>query len=143
MRSTGALVSYYRLVFPRLKPSTQAMRRNILNRFRAKHGNKPVAQLERRHIDRHDRRDGKDAARSKQSAQGAAACAGARRRHQFDRANPALKVQKFKTEGDGIHTWSESEIIQFSLAICSAAGTPRADVDAYTGQRRSDVVRMG
>jgi hypothetical protein len=34
----ATLVSYYKLVFPRLKPSTRAMRRNILERFRVKHG---------------------------------------------------------------------------------------------------------
>jgi hypothetical protein len=47
----AALVSYYKLIFPRLKPSTQAMRRGILERFRVKHGHKPVAQLERRHVE--------------------------------------------------------------------------------------------
>ena len=49
------IVSYYKLVFPTLKPSTQAMRRNILERFRAEHGKNPVARLEqgqRRNVDR-------------------------------------------------------------------------------------------
>jgi hypothetical protein len=114
LRSTGALVSYYRLVFPRLKPSTQAMRRNILERFRAKHGNKPVAQLERRHID-----DMIAAmAKTPHAANNLLKVLRHVLEHAVDinliRANPALKVQKFKIEGDGIHTWSEGEIIQFS-----------------------------
>jgi hypothetical protein len=44
------IVSYYTLVFPLLKPSTQRMRRNILERFRRDHGDKPVARLEHAHI---------------------------------------------------------------------------------------------
>src|SRR5204862_6686107 len=46
------IVSYYKLVFPLLKPSTQRMRRNILERFRREHGDKPVARLEHEHIAR-------------------------------------------------------------------------------------------
>jgi hypothetical protein len=45
------VVSYYKLVFPRLKASTQAVRRNILERFRAEHGNNPVRLLRRDHVD--------------------------------------------------------------------------------------------
>src|SRR6516165_6596975 len=44
------IVSYYRLVFPTLKPSTQAKRRAILERFRSEHGNKQVARLEHVHV---------------------------------------------------------------------------------------------
>ena len=44
------IVSYYKLVFPTLEPSTQKMRRSILERFRCQHGAKPVARLEAGHI---------------------------------------------------------------------------------------------
>jgi hypothetical protein len=45
------LRSYYRSSdFRDLKASTQSVRRNIIERFRNGHGNKPVARLERRHI---------------------------------------------------------------------------------------------
>jgi hypothetical protein len=44
-------VSYYKLVFPRLKASTRVMRRNIIERFRVEHGNKPVRLLKREHIE--------------------------------------------------------------------------------------------
>src|SRR4029077_2915902 len=43
-------VSYYKLVFPRLKSSTQAERRYIIERFRAERGGKPVRLLKREHI---------------------------------------------------------------------------------------------
>jgi hypothetical protein len=93
----AVLVSYYRLVFPRLKPSTRAMRRNILERFRAKHGHKPVAQLERRHI------DDMIAAMEKTPHAGNNLLKVLRHvlEHAIDinliEANPALKVKKFKT----------------------------------------------
>src|SRR5271165_4429642 len=44
-------VSYYRSPeFRGLKPSTQAMRKNIIERFRVEHGDKPIARLGRAHI---------------------------------------------------------------------------------------------
>jgi hypothetical protein len=47
----AAVVAYYGSVgFLNLAPSTRKVRRNILERFRAAHGDKRVATLERRHI---------------------------------------------------------------------------------------------
>src|SRR6516164_2959836 len=44
-------VSYYRSPeFRGLKASTQAMRRNIIERFRNEHGDKPISRLGRAHI---------------------------------------------------------------------------------------------
>jgi hypothetical protein len=49
--SVNALIeSYYNLVFPTLRASTRKMRRNILERFREKHGEKQVARLEHVHV---------------------------------------------------------------------------------------------
>ena len=62
------IVSYYKLVFPMLKASTQAARRNILERFRAEHGKKPVARLEHQHVAQRHRREGEHAPRSQQLA---------------------------------------------------------------------------
>jgi integrase len=140
----AVLVSYYRMVFPRLKPSTQAMRRNILERFRAAHGNKPVAQLERRHID-----DMIAAlAKTPHAANNLLKVLRHLLEHAVDinliKANPALKVKKFKTEGDGIHTWTEDEVARF---VARHAADSRAYLAMmlmlYTGQRKSDAVRMG
>ena len=47
---SALVVSYYKLVFPRLKASTQAERRYLIERFRAEHGTKPVRLLKREHI---------------------------------------------------------------------------------------------
>jgi integrase len=138
------IVSYYKLVFPTLRPSTQTMRRNILERFRADHGHKPVARLEHQHV------------ASMIAAKANTPHAGNNLRkvlrhllaHAVDLkmidVNPVLGVRKFKTSGDGLHTWSEEEVAQFVtrhplgskpyLALMLMLGT---------GQRRSDVVRLG
>jgi integrase len=138
------IVSYYKLIFPTLKPSTQAMRRNILERFRVEHGDKPVARLEHEHV------ANIIAAKAKTPHAGN----NLRKvlRHLLSHAidlkmitvNPALSVKKFKTRGDGIHTWSEDEVAQFTARhpIGSRARLALM-LMLWTGQRRSDVVVLG
>jgi integrase len=138
------IVSYYRLVFPTLKKSTQLVRRNILERFRDEHGKKPVARLEHQHI----------AAIIAAKANTPHAANNLRKvlRHLMQHAidinmigtNPVLGVKKFKTIGDGIHTWAEHEVAQFTA--CHSLGTQgylAMMLMLCTGQRRSDVVGMG
>jgi integrase len=138
------IVSYYRLVFPTLKPSTRAKRRPILERVRRDHGKKPVARLEHAHI----------ASMIAAKADTPAAANNLLKvlRHLLDHAvaikmistNPARGVKRFKITGDGIHTWSEDEAARFearhplgSLAYLAFA------LLLCTGQRLSDVIRMG
>jgi integrase len=138
------IVSYYTLVFPLLKPSTQRMRRNILERFRREHGDKPVARLEHEHI----------ASMIAAKANTPEAANNLRKvlRHLLDHAiaikmiasNPVIGVKKFKTAGDGLHTWTEQEVSQFVAR--HSLGTRAYLALAlllHTGQRRSDVVSMG
>jgi integrase len=138
------IVSYYKLVFPLLKPSTQAMRRNILERCRREHGDKPVGRLEHEHI----------ASIIAAKAKTPEAANNLRKvvRHLLDHAvaikmitvNPAVGIKKFRTVGEGVHTWTEQEVAQFEARhpIGSRAHLALALL-LYTGQRRSDVVRMG
>src|SRR6516225_9923178 len=108
------IVSYYTLVFPTLKPSTQRLRRNILERFRREHGNDPVNRLEQKHI----------AAIIAAKANTPEAANNLRKllRHLLDhaitinmiKANPVIGTKKFKTSGDGIHTWTEAEVAHFA-----------------------------
>jgi integrase len=140
----AVIVSYYQLVFPLLKPSTQRMRRNILERFRRDHGDKPVARLEHNHI--------ASIITAKANTPEAANNLRKILRHLLDHAvtigmigsNPAVRIKKFKTVGDGVHTWTEQEVSQFIVRhpIGSRAYLALALL-VYTGQRRSDVVRMG
>lgn len=59
-------------------------------------------------------------------------------------SNPVLGVKKLKTAGDGIHTWTEEEVALF-IARHPAGTRPHLALllMLWTGQRRSDAVRMG
>ena len=138
------IVSYYKLVFPTLKPSTQAMRRNILERFRAEHGKNPVARLERAHI--------VSILAAMANTLHAANNLLKVLRHLLMHAadlkiisvNPAIGVKKFKTSGDGIHTWSEEEAARYIVRHPLGTTAHLAMMLMLcTGQRKSDVVRMG
>jgi integrase len=138
------IVSYYRLVFPTLKPSTQAKRRAILERFRSEHGNKQVGRLEHVHVASMiaAKADTPEAANNLLKVL----------RHLLDHAvalkmiaqNPALGVRRFKRKGDGIHTWSEDEVAQFEAQhpLGSRAHLALALL-LNTGQRLGDMVGMG
>jgi integrase len=137
-------VSYYRLIFPALKPSTQALRRGVLEWLRRQFGDMPVARLQREHA----------AAIIAAKANTPAAANTLRMvlRHLLEHGiaigmltnNPAAHIKKLKIAGDGFHTWSEDEVARFEAR--HQFGTP-----AYlalhllldTAQRRSDVVKMG
>jgi integrase len=138
------IVSYYALVFPTLAPSTQKLRRPILERFRKDYGDKPVARLEAAHI----------AAIMAAKAKAPTAANNWHKllHHMLEHAialgmiagNPAKLVKKFKIKGDGWHTWSEDEVAQY-LQRHPAGSKARLALMLmlYTGQRRSDVIGMG
>ena len=138
-------VSYYRAPeFRGLKASTQKVRRNIIERFRAEHGRKPINRLGRAHI--------KDIIGAKADTPEAAnnllkvlrlllACA-------LDQGmietNPAVGLRGYKSRGEGYHTWTETEVAQFQATHPVGTTARLAFVLAlYTAQRVSDVVRMG
>jgi integrase len=138
-------VSYYRSPeFRGLKASTQATRRNIVERFRNEHGEKPLRRLERKHI--------KEIIGAKADTPGAAnnllkvlrlllsyaVDAG------MLAANPAIGVRGYKLSGDGHHTWTEAEVAQFEAF--HPVGTPARLAFAlmlYTAARVGDVARLG
>jgi integrase len=138
------IVSYYTLVFPTLEPSTQRMRRSILERFRRDHGDKPVARLEPTHI-------GAIIA-AKRATPTAANNFRKVLHHLLDHAialglignNPARLVKRFKIKGEGFHTWSDDEVARYVER--HPAGTKAhlaLTLMLYTGQRRSDIIRLG
>ena len=59
-------------------------------------------------------------------------------------SNPALGVKRYRSRSEGHHAWTEEEIARFQTRhpINTRAGLALALL-LYTGQRRSDVVRMG
>jgi integrase len=59
-------------------------------------------------------------------------------------SNPAIGVKRYRSHGEGYHTWTEAEIAQFQARhpFDTRAGLALALL-LHTAQRRSDVVRMG
>jgi integrase len=138
-------VSYYGSPdFRRLKASTAALRRNIIERFRSEHGDKPVARLERKHIN--------DILGAKSKTPQAANNLLKVLRLLLNYAitigmvarNPALGVKGYPTRGEGFHTWSEAEVAQFEATYPIGSKERLAfALTVFTGQRISDVVKMG
>ena len=138
-------MSYYRSPeFRRLGASTQAARRNIIERFRIEHGRKPIGRVERAHI--------KEIIGAKaDTPEGANNLLKVLRvllQHGVEvgmiASNPAVGIKRYRSKGDGIHTWTEGEIAQFQARhpIDTRPGLALALL-LYTGQRRGDVIRMG
>lgn len=142
----SALIAVYYTTpeFTGLRPVTKTTYRNILERFREAHGEKRVAKIERKHI---------------KAIIGAMADRPSAANNLLDRLktlmrlaldlglrrdDPTLRMRGFKTRGEGYHTWTEDEIASFEgkHPIGSPARLALA-LMLYTGQRRSDAVRMG
>jgi len=144
--TVAALVAAYfgSAAFLGLAPSSQATYRNIIERFRADHGEKRVALIKRRHI---AIMLGKKAGTPGAANSWLKKMRGLMRfamEQDLIREDPTLGVVPVRSRSDGFHTWSEEEIATY--AAHHAPGTPARLALAlllYTGQRRSDVVKMG
>lgn len=139
----GAVAAYYQHTrFLALAPSTQKMRRAILERFRNEHGEKRLALMERSHVARILGAKKPFAARNwLKTLRGLMEFAvelGLRR------DDPTAGIEPAKAREGRIHTWTEEEIAAFEQRhpIGSRERLAMALL-LYTGQRRSDVVRMG
>jgi integrase len=140
---SATIAAYYlSLDFGALAPGTQGMRRAILERFRAEHGDKPIALLPSKFIaltlhklKPHAARNWLKAIRHLMAfAVSVGAC-------QTD-PTQGMKIKSPKT--DGIYTWSEANIAAYEAAY--PVGTKARLALAlllYTAQRRSDVIRIG
>lgn len=142
----AALVtSYYRSPkFRKLASSTQATYRGIIDRFREQHGHRKVATLDRATVQRLiDRMQDTPTA-----ANNLLKVIRIIMRHAIRldlRPNdPTEHVEPIQHRSDGFHTMTAEEMEAFEARW--AAGTMQRLAFAllrYTGQRRSDVVRMG
>lgn len=126
------------------KPITQQTDRNILEAFRAKHGSKPIAGLERRHIENMlAEKTGKPAAqrnllRVLRVLLAFCVMEGLRK------DNPALGIKLRAQATSGYHSWTEEELRQYEQRH-PIGSKPRLALALllYTAQRRADVVRLG
>ena len=139
-------VSYFASpTFRTTRPSTQYTYRNVIDRLCAEHGDKRVALLQREHVIKllaaraHTPGTANALRRSLRALIQHAIEIGMRA------DDPTRDVGKVPTaKGDGYHSWTEGEIEQFEShhPVGSRARLAFALL-LYTGQRRSDVVRMG
>ncbi|HWW35500.1 MAG TPA: tyrosine-type recombinase/integrase [Xanthobacteraceae bacterium] len=140
----AALVGYYdsTMFFGSLASSTQAIRRQILERFRAEHGDKPIALLPKKFIVLTLGKMKPSVAINwlaairhlMQYAISANLC----------EADPTQGIKLKTPKSDGIYTWNEQDIADYEAV--HAVGTKARLVLAlglYTAQRRNDVLRMG
>jgi integrase len=145
-------VSYYNSgAFRSMKPSTQSVYRNIIDRFCQEkdkedheYADKQAATLRREQIVK------LMAARAEKpdSANGLRKVLRAMMKHAVEVGlrvdDPTRDVRAIRVKSDGFHSWTDTEICQFEKRhpIGSRARLALALL-LYTGQRRSDVVRMG
>jgi integrase len=141
----AAITGYYGSTqFRRLRPITQENYRRILEGFRARHGDKRVATLERKHIKMLlDQKAG-----TPEAARNLLRILRVLLNHAVEVGlridNPAIGLRLGSRKGDGYHTWTEAEIAQFEghHPVGTKARLALA-LGVYSGQRRTDVVALG
>jgi len=145
-------VSYFTSIgFRTMKPSTQSVYRNILNRFcdeagrdGTKYGDMPAAGIRREHVvalmaKRASKPD---------SANGLRKVLRAMMQHAVEiglrKDDPTQGVKPINVKSVGFHSWTEAEIEKFEKRHPAGSKARLAfGLLLYTGQRRSDVVTMG
>lgn len=142
---SALVVAYYESPgFKNLEPSTQYDYRNILDNFRNDHGEKRVAMLERRHIEKMivDRIATPSAAnkllKMLRLLMGFAMRLGMRR------DDPTAGVKRLKITSPGHPVWSHDDIAKYRDRHQPGTKARLAmELGLNTMQRRSDLVRMG
>ncbi|MVA47758.1 tyrosine-type recombinase/integrase [Agrobacterium vitis] len=142
---SALVVSYYQTSdFQRLSESTKTTYRGIIERFREEHGTKRVHHMQAQNVKK---------IIGEKAATPAAANNLLRIIHilmlhavdlQWRRDDPTKDVKKIRHKSEGFLTWEEHHIEQFTAYHKQGTRAHLAlSLLLYTGQRRSDVVRMG
>jgi integrase len=138
-------VAYYQsAAFSDLRPSTQTVRRHIIEAFRRQHGTKPLRGLTRAHI--HGIVSAKSAtpAAANNLLKTLKVMLGFAVEIGLIDSNPTIGIKKYKSHGDGIHSWSEAEVERFRERHPSGTKARLAlELLLGTAQRRSDAVKLG
>ncbi len=142
--SAMAVVYYKSSAWKTLAPTTQATYRNLIEGFRAEHGDKPVAMMRPEHVRKliaakADKPSAANAMLKMLRIMVREAIADG-----WQIQDPTIGVRRVKTTGDGWHAWTEAQIAQYE-AHWPAGSRERLALSLllFTCQRRSDVVRMG
>ena len=130
--------------FLSLDPRTQYVRRGILDKLCKEKGDARVSELRRRHV-----REMRDAKVSTPEAANGLLKA-LRQLFKFATEselvgdNPTRDIAYLRSSSQGHHSWTLEEVAQFE-SVHEVGSTARLALALllYTGQRRSDVIRMG
>jgi hypothetical protein len=107
-------VAYYRSPeFLGLGEVTAKNRRSTIESFRKEHGDKPVKLIRLNHIERIMEGKAKTPAAANNLLKTLRQLLNHAVRLGLVDFNPAIGARRFKSRGDGIHTWSEEEIAKF------------------------------
>lgn len=130
--------------FKRLDASTQEWQCRALNSICAKHGTKPFARMEARHVRAiRDERSSHPAAANHRLKALRALFAWANETD-MARNNPTLGVKGVRYTVAGHHTWTEEERLQYETRHPIGTQARLAyDLIRYTTGRREDAVRLG
>lgn len=144
--SISALVAsfYASPQYRALEPSTRKVYWRVIEKFRAEHGDKRAAHLERRHV--------MEIIAKRSDTPGAANFLLRMIRQLLDHAidlewrtdNPARLVKSYVMPEGGWHTWTEDEIARF-YGFHQPGGIAHLAMTLmlYTGAARSDAVKLG
>ena len=138
-------VSWYATAsYRQLSPVSQRDYRNILERFRAEHGGKPVRMLEAMHIRKMMAAKSDTPAAANHLLRILRLLMAHAVEDGWRKDDPTTGVRKLKEVGTGFVNWSDEEIATFQVRwpVGTKPGLALALL-LYTGQRRGDVVRMG
>lgn len=137
------IVRYYRSTsWASLASTSKSQRRNILERFREQHGDKPISALKREHVQRLVEEKSPAAGRHFLKALRAVMRVAIDAGHRRD--DPTLGVKTKRIKSDGYHSWTDDEIAVFEAAHPNDSRARLAfALLLYSGQRRGDVIRMG
>jgi integrase len=138
-------VSYYGAPeFRGLAASTQRVRRNVLERFRAEHGHRRLADLQPNHIRRIIGAKAETPEAANNLLKVLRVVLGYAVSERMITSNPATDVKRYTRKGEGIHTWTEQEVAQFEAHHPIGSKARLAfSLLLNTAQRRGDVIRMG
>jgi integrase len=136
---------FYTAAFPALAPTTKKTYRNVIEKFRADHGDKPVASLKREHV---------RAIVTKLEAKPGAANKMLRTMRMLMRFaidermradDPTFGVKKVRRASEeGFREWTEAEVAAYQTRHPVGTKARLAlDLAQYTAQRKADVIRVG
>lgn len=123
---------------------TKAHDRRILEAFRAEHGHRLVAEMKFEHVEKIlSRKADTPSAANKLRKQLRRILDYACQLEMISR-NPTLGTEPMAVTGSGHHTWTEEEIARFQAKHPIGSKARLAfELLLWTGQRRSDIVRIG